>query len=49
MQEHKLTTVFYKYKSFAALKMLLYAVLAIGFFFIARHNTFYWSYGQYCF
>lgn len=40
MQEHKLTTVFYQYKSLAAAKMLLYAVLAIGFFFIARHSTF---------
>lgn len=40
MEELKLTTVFYKYKSFAAWKILLYAILAIGLFFVARHSTF---------
>lgn len=39
MQDPKLTTVFYKYKSFASGKMILYAAFAIGFFFIARHST----------
>ena len=39
MHDPKLTTVFYKYKSFASGKMILYAAFAVGFFFIARHST----------
>jgi hypothetical protein len=31
MQEHTLSTVFYKYKRFAAAKMILYVIAAIGF------------------
>lgn len=40
-KEHKLTTVFYRYKRFAGGKLILYAVGAVGLFFVARHNTFF--------
>lgn len=40
MSQHQLATVFYKYKSFASGKLILYAAFAIGFFFIASGNTF---------
>lgn len=41
VKEHKLITVFYRYKRFAGGKILLYAVGAVGLFFVARHNTFF--------
>ena len=39
-KEHKLTTVFYRYKRFAGGKLILYLIGAVGSFFIARHSTY---------
>src|SRR5689334_5953519 len=39
MPDYKLTTVFYKYKRFAAGWIIFYALVVMAFFFIARGNT----------
>jgi hypothetical protein len=40
MQEHTLTTVFYKYKRYAAAKMILYLIIAVSFFIVGNGNTY---------
>jgi hypothetical protein len=40
MANYKLTTVFYKYKRFAAGWIILYAIVVLGFYFIAKGNPY---------
>lgn len=40
MQQHQVKTVFYKYKKSPGIKLILYLLFLLGFFFVARGNTF---------
>ena len=40
MQQLQLTTVFYKYKRYAAVKMILYLIIVVTFFFVGYGNPY---------